>query len=43
MEEIRLLVSDDQIVDELVNYMSSNKLNDFANHLIKIYDLDTVE
>jgi len=40
MELIREQLSDNQILDELVQYMSSDELEWFCEHLVDSYDLD---
>lgn len=39
-ENIRNLLSDKTILDELTQYMSSNSLSEFVEHLDSMYDLN---
>lgn len=39
-ENIRNLLSDKTILDELTQYMSSNNLSEFVEHLDSMYDLN---
>lgn len=40
MDIIREMVSDEDIVNELIQYMSENQLDEFADTLIKNFDID---
>ena len=37
---IREILGDATIVNELIQYMTSDQLTEFSEHLIKMYDLD---
>lgn len=43
MQDIREQLGDSTIVDELIQYMSTDELNEFTNHLIKMFDIDYIE
>lgn len=40
MDRIREMVSDEEIINELVQYMSTDELADFTETLIRNFDLD---
>lgn len=37
---IREILGDATIVNELIQYMTSDQLEEFSEHLVKMYDLD---
>lgn len=39
-EDIRGMLSNAAIVDELIQYMSTDELDEFADHLVSAFDLD---
>ena len=39
-QSVREMLGDEQILDELVQYLSSDELRDFVDHLKRYYDLD---
>ena len=39
-QTIRETLGDSQIVDELVQYMSSDDLEEFTEHLVRYYDIE---
>lgn len=39
-ENIREVLGDSQIVDELAKYMSSDDLEEFTEHLARYYDIE---
>ena len=42
MDGIRAQLTDTNIVDELVQYMTTDELKEFADHLIRMFDLDYI-
>lgn len=40
LNEIKELIGASNIVDELIQYMSSDDLEDFVEHLASAYDID---